>query len=77
VELIGFVERQEVSGLQAKSILADMIATGKPPSSIIKEKNLSQISDESSLDNVIEEAIKENPKSAQAYKQGKSNALMF
>jgi aspartyl-tRNA(Asn)/glutamyl-tRNA(Gln) amidotransferase subunit B len=77
LELINFVERQEISNLSAKSVLTEMIDTGKPPSTIIKEKNLIQISDSASLNSVVEEVIKENPKSVNDYKAGKENALMF
>ena len=77
IKLVGFVEKQQVSALSAKTVLAQMISTGRAPEEIIKEKNLSQICDESSLEAFIEEAIKENPKSVKDYQQGKQNALMF
>lgn len=77
IKLVGFVEKQQVSALSAKTVLAQMISTGRAPEEIIKEKNLSQICDESSLEALIEEAIKENPKSVKDYQQGKQNALMF
>jgi len=76
-DLIGFVERQEISNLSAKSVLAQMIITRKPAAVIIKDKNLIQISDASSLEGIVEEVIKENPKSASDYRAGKDNALMF
>jgi len=77
LELIDFEETGQISNLTAKSVLEEMIDSGKSASSIIKEKNLSQVSDEASLEKDIEEAIKENPKSVQAFKTGKENALMF
>ncbi len=77
IKLVGFVEKQQVSALSAKTVLAQMISTGRAPEEIIKEKNLSQVSDQSSLEAFIEEAIKENPKSVKDYQQGKQNALMF
>jgi aspartyl-tRNA(Asn)/glutamyl-tRNA(Gln) amidotransferase subunit B len=77
VELVNFVERQEISNLSAKSVLTEMIDTKKSAETIIKEKNLVQISDEGALKNVLEEVIKENPKSVNNYRAGKNNALMF
>ena len=77
IELIGFLERQEISNLTAKSVLTEMIDTGNSAQGIIKEKNLIQISDTKELDNIADEAIKENPRSANDYKSGKENALMF
>ncbi len=77
IELVSFVEKEQISNLSAKSVLTEMIATGKPPLTIINEKNLTQISDSNSLNEFIELVIKENTKSASDYKAGKSNALMF
>jgi len=77
IELINFVESEQLSNLSAKSVLTAMIDTKKPPQAIIHEKNLIQISDSGSLDNIVEEVIKENAKSAADYKQGKINSLMF
>ena len=76
IELIGYVEREEISNLSAKAVLTEMIDSGKPASQIIKEKNLIQISDSVSLEAVISEAIKENSKSVADYKAGKINAIM-
>jgi aspartyl-tRNA(Asn)/glutamyl-tRNA(Gln) amidotransferase subunit B len=76
-ELVSFVERQEISNLSAKTVLTEMIETKKSPAEIIKEKNLSQISDTGALDGFVEEAIKENEKSVLDFKSGKENALMF
>ncbi len=77
VELVGFVERDEISNLSAKLVLIEMIGSGNEVVQIIKAKNLLQISDTASLDKLVDEAIKENPKSAGDYQQGKANAIMF
>jgi aspartyl-tRNA(Asn)/glutamyl-tRNA(Gln) amidotransferase subunit B len=77
VELLDFVDRDEITNLTAKAVLKEMIDTGKPAPIIIQDKNLIQISDIQSLETQVEEAIKENAKSVQDYKSGKNNALMF
>ena len=77
IELIGLLERQEISNLSAKAVLTEMIETKKAPSLIVKEKNLLQISDGASLEVVVEEVIKDNAKVAQEYRSGKSSAIMF
>lgn len=77
VELVNFVENQQISSLSAKSVLTEMIDAKKPATAIIQEKNLIQISDADSLDKIAQEVIKENPQSANDYKSGKINALMF
>jgi aspartyl-tRNA(Asn)/glutamyl-tRNA(Gln) amidotransferase subunit B len=77
VELINFVEKETISNLAAKTVLQEMINTGKTASDIIAEKNLAQVSDSDVLGAKTEEVIKENPKSVQDYQGGKNNALMF
>jgi aspartyl-tRNA(Asn)/glutamyl-tRNA(Gln) amidotransferase subunit B len=77
VELVNFVENQQISNLSAKSVLTGMIDSKKSPATIIHEKNLIQISDSDSLDKIVEEVLKESPQSVNDYKAGKSNALMF
>lgn len=77
LELIDSAETEQISNLTAKSVLEEIIDTGKSASQIIREKNLIQISDESNLENDIEEVIKGNPKSVEAFKTGKENAIMF
>jgi aspartyl-tRNA(Asn)/glutamyl-tRNA(Gln) amidotransferase subunit B len=77
VELVGFVAREEISNLNAKGVLAEMIASGAAPEDVIREKNLIQISDSSSLEAVIAEVIAQNAQSVDDFKAGKTNALMF
>ncbi|MBM3245897.1 MAG: Asp-tRNA(Asn)/Glu-tRNA(Gln) amidotransferase subunit GatB [Candidatus Omnitrophica bacterium] len=77
VELVKFVQRDEISNLSAKLVLAEMIDTGKKAADIIKAKNLIQISDTASLEKILDEVVRENSKSALDYKQGKTGALMF
>ncbi len=78
VELVSLVEiKQAISNLAAKTVLAEMLASGRAASDIVKEKNLAQISDDASLQALADEVIKENARSAQDFKNGKDNALMF
>ena len=77
ISLIGFVKREEVSYLSAKSILTQMLDSQESPETIIKEKNLLQISNTTQLDEIITVVIEENEKSVTDFKAGKTNALMF
>ena len=77
ISLIGFVERQEISLLSAKSVLTLMIDSQKSAQVLIREGNLLQISDTAELEQVIEAVIQENAKSVGDFKAGKTNALMF
>ena len=77
VNLIGFVQRQEISYLCAKSVLSQLIDTQKSAQDLIQEGNLQQISNADALIQVIETVIQENAKSVSDFKMGKTNALMY
>lgn len=77
IELIGHVDKEEISNLTAKAVLTEMIDTKKAAAEIIKEKNLLQISDTGALEDIARQIIEENPKSVADFKAGKNNALMF
>ncbi len=54
-----------------------MVATGKDPEAIIKEKGLAQISDSGALEASAREIIEANPKEAADFKAGKTKVLGF
>jgi len=76
-DLINRVVDGSISNLAGKTVLGEMVATGKNAEAIIKEKNLAQISDTASLENIADQVISENAKSAADYKSGKAGAIMF
>lgn len=77
LELLGYIDRDEISNLNAKVVLKDMIETKNKASEIIKAKNLIQISDTSFLDSAVDEVLQANVKSVEDFRSGKANALMF
>ncbi|MFA5092975.1 MAG: Asp-tRNA(Asn)/Glu-tRNA(Gln) amidotransferase subunit GatB [Candidatus Omnitrophota bacterium] len=77
INLIGFVDRNEISFLSAKSVLTQIIDTKKSAQTLITEGNLLQISNTSELEQIIQIVIQENEKSVNDFKAGKTNALMF
>ncbi len=77
VNLLAFVDNQSISHLSAKSVLTQMIDSGRPASEIIKENNMLQISDAGELESMVCQIIAENEKTVNSFKSGKTNALMF
>jgi aspartyl-tRNA(Asn)/glutamyl-tRNA(Gln) amidotransferase subunit B len=76
--LICLVEvKQTISNLTGKAVLEKMARTGKYADEIIKEDNLAQISDESSLEKEVDAVIQANPKIVAEIKAGKTNSIMF
>ncbi len=74
-ELITLIFAQKINNSTATEMLSEMIMSGADPSHLIKEKNLSQISDESELEIIIVKVIKDNPQPVNDYKNGKEKAL--
>ena len=75
-ELLLMIEKGKISGKIAKEIFEETFRTGKPASEIIKAKGIKMISTEE-IEKVINKVIKENPKSVEDYKKGKTAALGF
>lgn len=61
----------------AKQILKKMFETGQDPSIIIEKDNINIISNESEIQKIVEEVIKENQKAVEDFKKGKENAIQF
>jgi aspartyl-tRNA(Asn)/glutamyl-tRNA(Gln) amidotransferase subunit B len=54
-----------------------MVATGKDPETIIKDKGLAQISDTGALEAAAQEIIAAHPKEVADYKAGKTKVMGF
>ena len=75
LELAKAISDGTISGNSGKSVLEKMILTGKNASSIIAEEGMGQISDDSAIEKLVDEAIAANPESVAAFKSGKGSAL--
>jgi len=76
-DMIKLIENGTISSKIAKSLIEEMMESGEAPGEIISKKGLTQISDESALEGIIDRVIKENQKSVTDYKNGKKNALGY
>ncbi len=76
-KLLTLVEKGAISGKLAKTVFEDMVATGRDPEAIIKEKGLVQISDTGALESIAQEIVNANPKEAADFKAGKTKVLGF
>jgi aspartyl-tRNA(Asn)/glutamyl-tRNA(Gln) amidotransferase subunit B len=75
--LVKMVDSGTISGKQAKSVLAEMFATGKDPDAVAAEQGLEQISDEAALEGLVDEAIAENPDVADKVRSGNLGPMGF
>lgn len=76
-ELIAIVESGKISSKIAQDVFTEMFASGKGPAAIVAEKGLTQVSDTGALDAFCDQAIADNPKSADDFRAGKAAALNF
>ena len=77
VELTKLIQDGTISGKIAKDVFDEVFKSGKSPKSIVEEKGLTQISDSSFIEKLVEDVIKENPEPVENYRNGKTGVLGF
>jgi len=75
--LLRMVEQGTVSLKVARDIFPEMYRTGKAPEQIVREKGLTQMSDEGALNQIIDEVLASHPAQVAQFKQGKQQILGF
>ena len=74
--LLDLLEKERITGKQAKDVLDEAFASGEMPEAIVVRKGIKPpISDSGELERIIEEVIEKNLKIANDYRGGKTNAL--
>jgi aspartyl-tRNA(Asn)/glutamyl-tRNA(Gln) amidotransferase subunit B len=76
-EFVSLILEDKISSKIAKKVLEEMFESGKDPSVIIEEKNLSLLSDEKDLEAAAKKVIQENEKAVRDYKAGKTESIQF
>lgn len=75
--MLKLMDEGTISGKMAKVVFEEMFASGKSPEEVIKEKGMAQISDQDTLQKVIDEIVAGNPKVVEDYNNGKEKAFGF
>ncbi|HEV7235420.1 MAG TPA: Asp-tRNA(Asn)/Glu-tRNA(Gln) amidotransferase GatCAB subunit B, partial [Ktedonobacteraceae bacterium] len=74
--LLDLLDKERITGKQAKDVLDEAFVTGELPEAIVTKKGIKPpISDTGELERIIEEVIVNNAKAASDYRSGKTNAL--
>jgi aspartyl-tRNA(Asn)/glutamyl-tRNA(Gln) amidotransferase subunit B len=74
--LLDLLDKERITGKQAKEVLDEAFATGEMPEAIVTRKGIKPpISDQGELVRIIEAVIANNAKIANDYRGGKTNAL--
>ncbi|MBQ8731917.1 MAG: Asp-tRNA(Asn)/Glu-tRNA(Gln) amidotransferase subunit GatB [Oscillospiraceae bacterium] len=77
IELIEIIRSGKISGTSGKTVLSEILTSGKSPERIIQEKGLSQISDTALLQSIAQKVVEANPSSVEDYRKGKGSVLGF
>jgi aspartyl-tRNA(Asn)/glutamyl-tRNA(Gln) amidotransferase subunit B len=66
-----------INGKIAKTVFEEMYQTGKTSEEIVKEKGLTQITDNSEILKIIDQVLESNPSELEEYRNGKEKLLGF
>jgi aspartyl-tRNA(Asn)/glutamyl-tRNA(Gln) amidotransferase subunit B len=76
-KLLGLIKEGTISGKIAKTVFLEMMESGKAPDTVVKEKNLVQISDEGEILKIVREIVAANPDQVKQFKEGKTKVMGF
>lgn len=76
-KLVNLIKEGTISSKIAKEVFADMLTNNSDPESIVKEKNLVQISDPDELKEIIQRIAEKNPEQVSEYRAGKEKVFGF
>lgn len=76
-QLIDMVTDKTISGNAGKTVLSEMFKNGGDPQTIVKEKGLAQISDESFIQEAVTKILDDNPSEIEKYHAGKDTLLQW
>jgi len=76
--LLRMEDEGTISGKIAKTVFAEMLATGAAdPAQIVKDKGLVQMSDAGELLSAVQAVLAANPEQVQQYREGKTKVMAF
>jgi len=76
-ELVNLIDTGKINSKQAKEVFAEMFASGRGASAIVKEKGIEQVSDAGAIEAFCDQVIAANPKPAADFKAGNAASLNF
>ena len=76
-KMITMIDSKEISGKMAKDVFLEMWKTSKGPQEIVKSKGMSQITDASSIEKLIDEVMAGNAQAVADYRGGKTKLFGF
>ncbi len=75
--LLGLIKGGTISGKIAKDVFAVMVESGEEPGAIVRERGLTQVSDASAIERVVEDVLDANPSQVAQYVGGNAKVFGF
>ena len=75
--LVEMVETDEVNATSAKTVLAEMVSSGKPPDDIVRTLGLSMIQDPEVIESIVHRVIDAYPSQVADYLDGNTGVLQW
>lgn len=76
-QLLKFIDQDIISVRTAKTVFLEMVETGGHPGDIIEKKGLTQVTDESEIEVLVNKILNDNKKEVIDYKAGKTKLMGF
>ena len=76
-ELLRLIDSGVISGKIAKTVFEEMASSSNAPETIVREKDLIQITDPDAIAEVVKQVLAEHPKEVADYKAGKTKVFGF
>jgi len=76
-QMIRMIDSKEISGKMAKEVFMEMWRTSKGPAEIVKSKGMSQITDSSAIEKLVNEVMAANAQAVADYRGGKEKLFGF
>jgi aspartyl-tRNA(Asn)/glutamyl-tRNA(Gln) amidotransferase subunit B len=76
-ELLNMLNENKITGKNAKQIFEQMVTTDKSAQEIAKTQNLLTIEDDTLLNQIVQEVVRENPDIVKKYRQGKTSVIGY
>jgi aspartyl-tRNA(Asn)/glutamyl-tRNA(Gln) amidotransferase subunit B len=75
--LVELIAEGTISSTQGKTVLEEMVASGRGPDEIVEQKGLSQLTDRSEIESVVDQVIADNPAEADRIRAGEVKLIGF
>jgi aspartyl-tRNA(Asn)/glutamyl-tRNA(Gln) amidotransferase subunit B len=76
-EMVVMIDKNIISGKIAKTVFVEMFNTGKSPKEIVESQGLTQITDSSAIEKIIDGVMAANPGQLGEYRAGKEKLFGF